>query len=132
MFISKKCKIFILIFFLAKGTLFVLIKETLLKIESCVFRPNNASYDKMLKSKIVHLKEIINFDFDHFLIKRTVLFFILKKVIKNQKFNFPEKLFASWKNFKKQNCLFQKDIRILFGLFFDKMYSFCYNRDKYY
>ena len=46
----------------------------------------------MLKSKIVHLKEIYNFDFYHFLIKRTVFVLILKNVIENQKFNFPDKL----------------------------------------
>ena len=45
---------------------FILIKKTLLKIKSCGFRPNNARYDKMLTSKIVHLKEIYNFDFDQF------------------------------------------------------------------
>ena len=47
---------------------------------------------KMLSSKIVHLKEIYNFDFDHFLIKRTVFVLIVKNVIKNKKFNFPDKL----------------------------------------
>ena len=46
----------------------------------------------MLKSKIVHLKKIYNFNFDHFLIKRTVFVLIVKNVIKNQKFNFPDKL----------------------------------------
>ena len=45
-----------------------------------------------LQSKIVHLKEIYNFDFDHFLIKRTVFVLIVINVIKNQKFNFPDKL----------------------------------------
>ena len=40
----------------------------------------------MLKSKIVHLEEIYNFDFDHFLIKLTVFILIEKtlfKIIKN-------------------------------------------------
>ena len=46
----------------------------------------------MLRSKIVHLKEIYNFGFDHFLIKRTMFVLIVKNVIKNQKFNFPDKL----------------------------------------
>ena len=46
----------------------------------------------MLTSKIVHLKEIYNFDFDRFLIKRTVFVLIVKNFIKNQKFNFPDKL----------------------------------------
>ena len=52
--------------FLEKRTVFILIKKTLLKIKSCGFRPNYGRYEKMLKSKIVHLKEIYNFDFDHF------------------------------------------------------------------
>ena len=77
--------------FLEKRTVFILIKKTL-KIKSCGFRLNNARYEKMLESKIVHLKEIYNFDFDNFLIKRTVFVLIVKNVIKNQKFNFPDKL----------------------------------------
>ena len=78
--------------FLEKRTVFILIKKTLLKIKSCRFWPNNGRYEEMLKSKIVHLKKIYNFDFDHFLIKRTVFVLIVKNVIKNQKFNFPDKL----------------------------------------
>ena len=78
--------------FLEKCTVFILIKKTFLKIKCCGFRPNNARYEKMLRSKIVHLKKIYNFDFDHFLIKRTVFVLIVKNVIKNQKFNFPDKL----------------------------------------
>ena len=78
--------------FLEKHTVFILIRKTLLKIKSCGFRPKNARYEKMLKSKIVHLKKIYNFDFDHFLIKRTVFVLIVKNVIKNKKFNFPDKL----------------------------------------
>ena len=58
--------------FLEKRMVFILIKKTLLKIKSCDFRPNNTRFEKMLRIKIVHLKEIYNFDFDHFLIKRTV------------------------------------------------------------
>ena len=78
--------------FLEKCTVFILIKKTLLKIKSYGFRPNNGRYEKMLRSKIVHLKKIYNSDFDHFLIIRTVFDLIVKNVIKNQKFNFPGKL----------------------------------------
>ena len=78
--------------FLIKRTVFILIKKTSLKIKSCGFRPNYARYEKMLKSKIVHLKKIYNFYFDHFLIKCTVFVLIVNNVIKNQKFNFPDKL----------------------------------------
>ena len=68
------------------------IKDGFYKIEKSIFRPNYARYEKMLRSKIVHLKETYNFDFDHFLIKRTVFVLIEKNVIKNLKFNFPDKL----------------------------------------
>ena len=78
--------------FLKKRTIFILIKKTSLKIKSCGFRPKNARYEKILRSKIVHLKEIYNCDFDNFLIKRTVFVLIVKNVIKNQKFNFSDKL----------------------------------------
>ena len=78
--------------FLIKRTVFILIKKTLSKIKSCGFRPNNARYEKVLKSKIVHLKKIYNLDFDHFLIKRTVFVLNVKNVIKNQKLNFSDKL----------------------------------------
>ena len=46
----------------------------------------------MLKSKIIHLKETYKFCNDHFLKKRTVFVLIVKTVIKNQKFNFSDKL----------------------------------------
>ena len=78
--------------FLEKRTVFILIEKTLLKIKICSFQPNNARHEKMLRNKIVHLKKIYNFDFGHFLIKRTVFVLIVKNVIKNQKFNFPDKL----------------------------------------
>ena len=86
----------------------------------------------MLKSKIIHLKEIYNFYFDHFLIKRTVIVLILKNVIKNQKFNFPDKLCNVQKNVNKQNCSFQKDVQILFGPFYDRNNSFSYIHEKCY
>ena len=68
------------------------IKNGFYKIKKSIFRPNYARYEKMLRSKIVHLKEVYNFDFDHFFIKRTVFVLIVKKFIKNKKFNFPDKL----------------------------------------
>ena len=67
----------------------------------------------MLRNKIVRFKQIYKFNFDHFLIKQTVFVLIEENVIKNQKFNFPDKLCDIQKNVMKQNCLFQKDLRIL-------------------
>ena len=83
--------------FLVKNTVFVLIEKTLLKLKSCGFQPNNARYEKTLKSKIGHFKEIYNFDFDHFLKKRTVFVLLVKNVIKIQKFNFSDKLYDTRK-----------------------------------
>ena len=102
-------------YFFGKRTVFILIKKTLLKIKSCGFRPSNARYEKMLRSKIVHLNKIYNFYFDHFLIKRTVFVLIVKNVIKKSKIQFSEQtLRHTKKNVKEQNCSFQKDVQILF------------------
>ena len=79
------------------------IKDGFYKIEKSIFQPKYARYEKMLRSTIVHLKKIYNFDFDHFLIKRTIFVLIVKNVIKNQKFNFQDKL-CDIRN--KQNCSF--------------------------
>ena len=87
---------------------------------------------KYSKSKIVHLKEIYNFDFDHFLVKCTVFVLIVKNVIKNQKLNFSDKLCDIKKNVKEQNCSFQKDVQILFWSFFDRNFSFSYEHEKCY
>ena len=64
----------------------------------------------MLKSKIVHLLEIYNFDFDHSLIKRTVFVLIVKNVIKNQKFNFPDKLWDIQKKMLRNKIVRSKKI----------------------
>ena len=78
--------------FLEKCPVFILIKKTSLKIKSSGFRPNYARYEKILKSKIVYIKETYKFYFDHFSIKCTIFVLIVKNVIKNKKFNFPDKL----------------------------------------
>ena len=89
--------------FLEKCPVFILIKKTSLKIKSCSFRPNYARHEKMLQSKIVHLKDTYKFCFNHFMIKRTVFVLIVKNVIRNQKFNFLAKLYGMWKNFKNKS-----------------------------
>ena len=76
---------------------------------------------EMLKSKIVHLKEIYNFDFDHFLIKRTVFVLIVKNVIKNQKFNFPNKLRHIKKMLKNKIVRFKK----IYKFYFDHLLIKC-------
>ena len=65
----------------------------------------------MLRSKIVHLKKIYNFDFDHFLIKRTVFVLIVKNV-KKSIFRTNSATYET--NVKEQNYSFEKDLQILF------------------
>ena len=87
--------------FLTNGSGFIHQKQFFYEIKKSIFRPNYARYEKMLRSKIVHLKEIYNFNFDHFLKKRRVFVLIVKNFMKNQKFNFPKKLCGIRKNFKE-------------------------------
>ena len=58
------------------------IKDRFYKIEKSIFPPNYARYEKMLQNKIVHLKKIYKFGFDHFLEKRTVFILIIKTLLK--------------------------------------------------
>ena len=90
--------------FLVKRTVFVLIEKTLLKIKKTGFWSNNARYEKMLTSKIVNFMKIYKFNFDQFLIKLTVFVLIVKNLIKNQKFNFPNKLCVKRKKCVEKNC----------------------------
>ena len=100
-----------------KRAVFILIKRTLLKIKNGRFRPKNARSEKMLKSKIVDLKEIYNFDLDHFLIKRTIFVLIVKNGFKNQKFNFPDKLCDIQKKMLKNKIVHFKKIYKSYFLF---------------
>ena len=54
------------------------IKNGFYKIKKSIFRPNYARYEKILRCKIVHLKQIYKFNIDHFLEKRAI-FIIIKK-----------------------------------------------------
>ena len=74
----------------------------------------------MLQSKIAHLKEIYNFDFGHFLIKRTVFVLIVKNVIKNEKFNFPDKLRHTKKMLRNKIVCFKKIYKFYFDHFLIK------------
>ena len=58
------------------------IKDGFYKIEKSIFRPKYARYEKMLRSKIIHLKETYKFCFDYFLKKRTVFILIKKTLLK--------------------------------------------------
>ena len=82
---------------------------------------------QMLRNKVAHLKEIYNFDFDHFFHKThgfcfCLFYFIL---IRTNSATYET-------NVKKQNYSFQKDLQILFRPFFDKTPGFCFNREKCY
>ena len=78
--------------FLEKSTVFILIRKNVVKNKKLWFPAKQCKIRKNVKSKIVHLKKIYHFDFDHFLIKRTVFVLNVKNVIKNQKLNFSDKL----------------------------------------
>ena len=68
----------------------------------------------MLTCKIVHLKKIYKFPFDHFLIKGTVFVLIEKNVIKNQNSISGQNLQHTKQMLRKKNRWFQKDVQILF------------------
>ena len=69
--------------FLEKRIVFVLsVNNGFYKFKISIFRPNYARFEKMLRSKIVHLKKIYKFDSYHFLIKRTIFVLIDKKLLK--------------------------------------------------
>ena len=93
---------------------FILIRKTLLKIKRCGFRGNNARYEKMLRRKIVHLKKIYNFDFDHILIKRRVFVLIVKMLLKIKNSIFRTNSATYETNVKEENCSLQKYLQILF------------------
>ena len=58
------------------------IKNGFYKIKKSIFQPNYSRYEKMLKSKIVHLKETYKFYFNHFLEKYPVFILIKKTSLK--------------------------------------------------
>ena len=91
-FFSQEMKVkFVSQPFLTNGSGFIHLKNGFYKIKKSIFRPNYARYEKMLTSKIIHLKETYKFCFDHFLEKRTVFVLIVKNVVKNKKLRFPAK-----------------------------------------
>ena len=66
-------------------------------------------------------KKIYSFGFDRFLIKRTVFALIVKNVIKNQKFNFPDKLCDMKKKMLKNKIVrFKKIYKSYFDHFLIK------------
>ena len=58
------------------------IKNGFYQIKKSIFRPNYSRYEKMLRSKIVHLKETYKFYFNHFLEKWPVFNLIKKTSLK--------------------------------------------------
>ena len=76
----------------------------LLKIKISILQLNNGRYNKILKSKIVHLKETYKFCFDYFLIKRTVFVLIVKNVIKNLLASLAHSLRAQLASFARMSA----------------------------
>ena len=107
------------------------IKDGFYKIEKSIFRSNYVKYEKMLTSKINHLKENYKFCFDHFFGK-THGFYFNQKNVKNKKLCFPAKQCKIRKNVNKENCSSQENLQFLFWPFFDKTHGFCFNREKCY
>ena len=90
-------------YFLVKRMVFVLsIKNGFYKIKKSIFRPSYISYEKILRNKIVRLRKIYKFDFNHFLLKRTVFvlsikngFYKIKKSILRPNYARYEKMLRS-------------------------------------
>ena len=95
------------------------IKNGFYKIKKSIFQPNYARYEKMFRSKIVHFKKIYQFDFDHFLEKRTLLILIVKKImllkIKNSIFQ------ANIISHPIKGCEIMLQIKVVV---FEKLYKF--------
>ena len=64
------------------------IKDGFYKIEKSIFRPNYARYEKILRSKIIHLKGTYKFGFEYFFLKRTVFILIKKTLLKTKSCSF--------------------------------------------
>ena len=79
--------------FLVKHMVFVLsIKNDFYKIKKKIFRTNFGRYEKKVRSKIIHLKKIYKFHFNHFLVKRMVFVLSIKNDFYKIKKKFPAKL----------------------------------------
>ena len=108
-----------------KWTVFVLNVKNVIKNQKSIFRPNYARYEKMLRSKIIHLKETYKFCFDHFLEKRTV-FILIKKTLKIESCGFRPNN-ASYENMLSSKIVHLKEIyNFGFDHFFGKMHGFCF------
>ena len=71
----------------------------------------------MLRNKFIRFKKIYKFYFDHFLIKCTVFVLNVKNVIKNQKFNFLDKLCDIQKMLRNKIVRFKKMYKSYFDHF---------------
>ena len=71
----------------------------LLKIKIFVFKNNYTRYDKNFEYKIVHLKKIYKFTWEHFSIGGVVYVWIVKNFFKNKKFYSEPNLFKIRKKY---------------------------------
>ena len=117
LFISNRSTNFILRIFWKNARFFILLKKTLFKtIKNCRFRPKNARYEKMLRSKIVNLRKIYKFYFHHFLVKRAV--FVLS--IKNGFYKIKKSIF--WPNYARYEKMLRSKI-----IYLRKIYKFYFH-----
>ena len=89
------------------------IKDGFYKIEKSIFRPNYARYEKMLRSKIINLKETYKFCSGHFLEKRTVFILIKKTLLKIKNCGF-------WPNNVRYEKMLSSKI-----VYLKEIYNFC-------
>ena len=91
-------------FFIGVTTFLLFNKNIFIIIKNSIFPTKYTTYGKMLRNKIVYLKEIYKFSINYFFIE--IIFFLLlkkKRFYKKQKYNFPAKIYEIRKNVNKQN-----------------------------
>ena len=86
----------------------------------------------MLGSKIVHLKQIYKFCFDHFLEKRTVFILIRKRLLKIKSCGFRSNDARYEKMLRSKIVDFKQIYKFYFDHFLIKRTVFCFNREKCY
>ena len=93
---------------------------------------SNSKKRRMLKSKIFYLKKPTILILTIFWLKRTIFILIVKNFIKKKIQFFVQTLRLMKKMSKNKIVRFKIICKFYFDHNFNKMHSFCFNRDKYY
>ena len=120
----EKIYIFTSEHFLIGHVVFVLIVKNFIK--NSILQQIYAGYKKNLRYKFVCLKKIYKFIIEYFFI-RVILYLKFAKnfFIKIRNLILPPKNTRYRQNFKRQNCLFQKDLQLWCWPFFLTSHKFC-------